>query len=259
VKRIGCSVGAGDSTRALKPSQSKPRAALFPCTLKTAARLWQCGAALTSFLRKFMAGAQERRLDADRRHAQSPPRWIFLFWAALCSASCARSVRPPCDNPPPFYVVLQASDRLNPNDEDRSLTTQVQLLQLKGVGRFEKASFEEIWQRGKEVLAEDLVQIDDKFIDPGASLPFGVRRDSRANYVAVVANFRQPIATSWRAVVLLPVPQPDKCTPQPVEVRPVPGKEDTQLKFFLEKYQIENRTPPEKASRPAIGNRGARA
>jgi len=207
-----------------------------------------------------MAGTQQRRPDKDRRRERVRQGVVVVTIAlAVLPGSCARSVRPPCDNPPPFYVILQASDRLNPNDENRSLTTQVQLLQLKGVGRFEKASFEEIWQRGKEVLAEDLVQMDDKFIDPGASLPVGVRRDSRANYVAVVANFRQYTANSWRAVALLPVPPPDKCTPQPVEVRQLPGKEDTQLKFFLEKYQIENRTPAEKASRPTIGDRGAGA
>ncbi len=206
-----------------------------------------------------MAGAQERRLDMDRRRAQSPPRWSFLLWVAVSSASCARGVRPPCDNPPPFYVALQASDRLNPNDEGRSLTTEVQLLQLKGVSKFENAAFDDLWLRVKEVLGDELVQADERFIDPGTSLNFGLRRDSKANYVAVVARFRKPAANDWRTLARLPLPPENKCTPQPAEVLQAPAKDDTRLKFFLEQYRIENRTPPEKASRSILGDRGAKA
>ncbi len=206
-----------------------------------------------------MAGAQGRRPGEDRRRDRVPRRWVVSITIALALpvAGCARGVRPPCDNPPPLYVMLQASDHLNPNDSGRSLTTEVQLLQLKGLAKIENARFEDIWFRGKEILGEDLVQMDEKFIDPGASLPFGLRRDARANYVAVVANFRKPTGSAWRSLVLLPLPPEDKCTPQPVEVMQMPGKGDAQLKFFLEQYRIENRTPA-KASRSITGDRGVK-
>jgi type VI secretion system protein VasD len=154
---------------------------------------------------------------------------------------------------------MQASSRLNPNDDGRPLTTEVRLLQLRAVGRLENAGFDDIWQQGKEILAEDLVQMDDKFIDPAASLVFGLRRDARANYVAVVARFRKPTANDWRTIARLPLPPPDKCTPQPAEVMQAPSREDTQLKFFLELYRVENRTPPERAFISILGDRGGRA
>ncbi len=140
------------------------------------------------------------------------------------------------------------------------MTTQVQLLQLKGIGRLENAAFGDIWQKSKEVLGEDLVQVDERSIDPRASETFGLRRDSKANYVVGIALFREPTGNDWRAIARLPLPPPEKCTPQPAEVMPAPSKDDTQLKFFLERYRIENRTPPlKRASGPTLGDRGGKA
>jgi len=130
------------------------------------------------------------------------------------------------------------------------LTTQVQVLQLVGIGRLEKASFDDLRHRTKEVLGEDLVQMSEKFVDPGETVSSGERRDPKANFVAVVALFRKPNGDSWRSVARLPIPPPEQCTPQPADVKRAPGKGDTQVKFVLDQYQVENRTPPEKAAAP---------
>lgn len=206
-----------------------------------------------------MARAQGRRPEKYRRRENLPRWWPLAVAVAMSLISCARGVRPPCDNPPPFYITLQASDRLNLDDQGRSLTTQVQVLQLVGIGRLEKASFDDVRQRSKEVLGEDLVQMSEMFVDPGESVSSGERRDPKANFVAVVAWFRKPNGNSWRSVARLPIPSPEKCTPQPAEVKRAPAAGDTQLRFVLDRYQIENRTPPEKAAGPSPGAAGEKA
>ena len=197
-----------------------------------------------------MARSQGRRPEKYRRREHLPRWWPIAVAVAISFISCARAVRPPCDNPPPFYITLQASDRLNQDDLGRSLTTQVQVLQLVGIGRLEKASFDDLRHRTKEVLGEDLVQMSEKFVDPGETVSSGERRDPKANFVAVVALFRKPNGDSWRSVARLPIPPPEQCTPQPADVKRAPGKGDTQVKFVLDQYQVENRTPPEKAAAP---------
>src|SRR5262249_20137202 len=237
-----------DSTGAWMLSQSKHRRARqarssrrgaslparFCFNLKTDLRLWQGAAVFRSGTGKSMRRPRGPRPKKLRQREPLPRRWAIAVAVAMSLISCSRGVRPPCDNPPPFYISLQASDRLNPDDLGRSLTTQVQVLQLVGIGRLEKAGFEDLWHRAKEGLGEDLVQMSEKFVDPGDNVTFGERRDPKANFVAVVALFRKWSGNSWRSVARLPIPPPEKCTPQPADVKPAPSAGDAQLKFVLD-------------------------
>ena len=75
--------------------------------------------------------------------------WLALALATSTSACAARVIKP-CDTPPPFRVVLDASEQLNPDARGRSLPTIVHVVQLKDSARLELAGFRDLWQRPEE-------------------------------------------------------------------------------------------------------------
>jgi len=166
-------------------------------------------------------------------------RFVCALVMAAAVSGCARGTRPPCDNPPPFYVWLDGSDRLNPSGGGQSLTTQVQVLQLRSPAKLERADFADVWQRSKETLGEDLLEVNEVTLDPGGRVTTGFVRNPKAGYIAVVGLFRQPTGTSWRAVQPLPVPTSSQCESDPEPVKKVPTAGDHVLRFFLEDFRVE--------------------
>ena len=194
------------------------------------------------------AGERAQRLVRAR-----PEAWLVLV--AICGASvgCHSSPRPPCENPPPFYVTLDAAARLNPNDAGRSLPTHVQLIRLKAINRVPSTDSNDLWQRTKETLGADLLESVEIILSPGEKTTQGFQRETQANYLLAVGLFRNSIGDSWRAVAPLPPVDPDRCTSQPAPIMQAPGPTDTTLQFHLEEYRIENRTPVDRKSSPTQG------
>ena len=124
-------------------------------------------------------------------------RWFSCF-TVLLALACAHAPRPPCDNPPPLYLVLKGSDRLNPDEKGRPLVTQVLILQVKGTAKLEGADFSELTTKPKEVLGDELLSMNETTVEPSGTTTVGYRRDPKATAVVVVANFRQPSGLSWR-------------------------------------------------------------
>jgi type VI secretion system VasD/TssJ family lipoprotein len=172
-------------------------------------------------------------------------RW-FPWFAALMAMGCAHAPRPPCENPPPIYVVLKGSDRLNPDEKGRPLVTQVLILQVKGTAKLEGAEFGELTTKPKEVLGDELLSLNETTVEPSGTTTVGYRRDPKATSLVVVANFRQPSGFSWRTTAKLPPVDVEKCPDQPVAPKDSPGPTDTVLTFSLEDVRVVNRTPSAK-------------
>ncbi|HEX8701828.1 MAG TPA: type VI secretion system lipoprotein TssJ, partial [Myxococcaceae bacterium] len=118
---------------------------------------------------------------------------VVLGFAVIMGA-CA-TVKPPpepCKEPPPISVLLEASERINPDDRGNSLATIVQVLQLKDIRRLEASEFQDVWQRPKEVLEDDLIATDELTLEPGQTLTRQLSRDEKANFIVVFGVFRRP-------------------------------------------------------------------
>src|SRR5208283_2088761 len=150
-------------------------------------------------------------------------RWLVSLSGALVAGGCAHAPPPPCANPPPIYVVLQGSSQLNPDEKGRPLVTQVLVLQVKGTARLEGADFADLSTKPQEVLGDELISNNEAAVEPSGTTTLGYRRDPRATAVVVVANFRQPSGTSWRAVAKLPPVDVERCPDQPVPPKDAPG------------------------------------
>jgi type VI secretion system protein VasD len=125
--------------------------------------------------------------------------------------------------PAPVDLTVTAAARLNPDDSGQSLPTVIRVYQLKATSRAEAAQFEDIYRRDKEVLGEDLLQVDEVVLSPGETARKTVASDKGARAVMVVGVFRKPSGNGWRIITEL-----------------AKGKA-AHLQFRAEDYRIERR------------------
>jgi type VI secretion system protein VasD len=145
------------------------------------------------------------------------PKWLRFALLALLSGACPHPVGPPpaapppCPDPEPLRLLVSASDRLNPGERGEPLATVVRIYQLKGSSKIMGAGFEEMLDRDKDTLGDELVSAKELTLNPADRVDPALTRGDGVNYVAVVALFRQPGGTFWRAVYRLPAVDPNHC------------------------------------------------
>jgi len=125
--------------------------------------------------------------------------------------------------PGPVDVTVTAATRLNPDDSGQSLPTVIRIYQLKAASKAEAAQFEDIYRRDKEILGEDLLQVDELVLSPGDTARKTMAGNKAAGAVMVVGVFRRPSGNAWRIITEL---QKGKAPP---------------MAFRAEDYRIERR------------------
>jgi type VI secretion system protein VasD len=172
-------------------------------------------------------------------HARPWLRWLTSACSLLTLPACATKALAGCDKPPPFYARLEAAERINPDANGRPLPTVVQFLQLKDSIKLERAGFQKLWADPKTILGEDLLESAEFVVSPGQTLERWVQRAPEARFVVVIGLFRQPLGYAWRTVAELPPVPAALCEEQPAGSRGAPDVRDTQLRFKLQGYQID--------------------
>lgn len=115
-------------------------------------------------------------------------------------------------------IDLLARESLNPNSAGRSLSTVVRVYQLKIAKNFEKLDYAQLQRNDIDALKPDLLASKDIVLRPGASVSISEAMNSEAEYVGVVAFFRDGDKTSqWK--LILPKKQWEKTDPVKIEVR----------------------------------------
>jgi len=141
------------------------------------------------------------------------PKWLRCALLAMIWGGCkhAPEQAPPCPEPEPLRLVLKGTDRLNPGDKGEPLALAVRIYQLKSSNKISDASFNDILDNDKTILAEDFVDMKELTLQPAQQLTPPVDRAEGAQYLAVVGLFRQPAGTSWRVLYHLPTADPQHC------------------------------------------------
>jgi type VI secretion system protein VasD len=160
-------------------------------------------------------------------------KWLGSALLATIVGACSSAPKPvpPCKDPEPLRLVLRGSERLNPGEKGEPLATVVRVYQLKGPAKLSEAGFEELLDRDKEVLADELVGVQELTLQPSERLEPPVPRMEGATYLGVVGLFRQPAGTSWRALYRLPAEDPQHCH----------KKSTAPVQMLLEENRIELR------------------
>jgi type VI secretion system VasD/TssJ family lipoprotein len=94
-------------------------------------------------------------------------------------------------------VSLAATKRVNPSVDGEGRPVQVRVYQLVSDAKLRNATFEEIWQKDQETLATDLKTVAEHTLFPGETKLVPLKRNPDANYLALVALFREPQGKDW--------------------------------------------------------------
>jgi type VI secretion system protein VasD len=185
----------------------------------------------------------------------------------LCSAcahhaaSAPATARPSCPVPNDVQLEIEASDRVNPDEDGRSLPTRLRLYQLSDLTRLQRSNFDDIWSRPKESLAETALSSEELVIYPGQVTVHRFKREAKADYMVGVAIFREPEGEGWRTAQEWPLPG-DPCEKSGQALTHKVDK--LRLRMFLEGNRLESvnnyaelptrtcRTGPTECASPAL-------
>lgn len=132
-----------------------------------------------------------------------------LVRAAVLSAGfavlgCGGAEVPRCDSTEAIALHVHPATHLNPDRAGLPRSVVVRVYQLGDARAFRSSSFERVWAGA----AGGLPRPDQLIALPGRSQAHALRRDPKAQYLAVAANFRERDGDlHWRALVHLPVAQ----------------------------------------------------
>ncbi len=143
---------------------------------------------------------------------------------ALAAAGCSLLPGHGATAPAPIHLRVSAAARLNPDEHGESLPTAVRIYQLKSAAKAGAAELAPLLRDQKELLGEDLLAVEEVFVEPRGSAEKTVAREKDARAVLVVGVFRRPSGEGWRDVVELPS-----------------GGRKTELEYVLDEYRLTRR------------------
>jgi type VI secretion system VasD/TssJ family lipoprotein len=146
--------------------------------------------------------------------------------------------RPTCPVPGFAQLELEASDRVNLDENGRPLPTRLHIYQLSDISPLQNASFEDMWARSKATLADSALKSNEVIIYPGQVSVYRFKREAQADYIVGIAIFREPQGDAWRTIQEWPA-EGDPCKEQDVTM-PMPQK--LRIRMFLEDSRIESVT-----------------
>lgn len=125
----------------------------------------------------------------------------------LALAGC--SALSPYSTQTKLHLTLDSNERLNLDVNSRPSPLVLRLYELKHPVAFENADFFSLYERGKDVLAQDLINSEELELRPGQSLDLKLTVAGTSRYVGVMAAYRDITETRWRYVITV---QPEKNT-----------------------------------------------
>lgn len=102
------------------------------------------------------------------------------------------------------YVVLQATEGVNPSRTGEALPTTVRLYQLKDAANLKKATYQDLWAKPAEALGADLVDQAEAVVYPADRQTQIVPVKDDTVVLAAAAFFRAPEGVTWRTYTHLP-------------------------------------------------------
>jgi type VI secretion system protein VasD len=120
--------------------------------------------------------------------------WVILGMVLVISVACPKQ-------PAKISVVVNAAANVNPDVGGQALSVVVRIYQLKDKGRLESADYNAILKSEKDTLSDDLLERQERVIQPGTQEMLEVQANPMARYIAAVALFRNPSGDGWRKVI----------------------------------------------------------
>lgn len=154
-----------------------------------------------------------------------------------CSSTPAPEAPAPCD----VQIVtlnIYAADNINPNETGNPRPVVVRLYQLKGDVRLLNASYDDVLLKDKEVLADDIMKVDEVGVFPNDLVEVKFERIKEASFLAGVALFHSPKGQSWKTFYEFPLlPGEANCGGRSSDGG---AEADPRAAFYIESTKIDN-------------------
>jgi type VI secretion system protein VasD len=118
--------------------------------------------------------------------------------AVLCLSACATWPSPS------LRTTVKASSSINQYSNSKGLPVGLIFYQLADIKKFKAASFNELWRNDKAVLGDELIEKSQYIISPNETKELSFKLRKKAQYLGVVALFRQSKNKKWRTYQELP-------------------------------------------------------
>ncbi len=99
---------------------------------------------------------------------------------------------------PKVKVNVTADQALNQDNQQRSLPVVLRVYQLKDKTKFEQANFKQIWKQDAALLGNELLAREEYLVQPGKKGQLKILKQEGAQYIGVVALFRDNTQNHWR-------------------------------------------------------------
>lgn len=162
---------------------------------------------------------------------------LGVFSIPACSST------PPPEPPAPCEVQMvtlniYAADNINPNEAGNPRPVVVRLYQLKGDVRLLNASYDDVLLKDKEILADDIMKMDEVGVFANDLVEVKFERIKEASFLAGVALFHSPKGQSWKTFYEFPLPPGEaSCGGRESDGGP---EADPRAAFYIESTKIDN-------------------
>lgn len=100
-----------------------------------------------------------------------------------------------------MHVKIQSAKYLNPNIHQQSSPVVLVFYQLKSPILFRHSSFSALYTRPSKALGNTLINKEEIEIRPKQKLELIKKISPQANYIGVIAAFRNPSKSRWRQII----------------------------------------------------------
>ena len=142
----------------------------------------------------IVQGAPDTETERIMNNAHRMLFLVSLLLSALLTAGCPKE-------PTRVNMVLNAGADLNPDQNGQALSVVVRVYQLKDKGRLETADYNAVLKSEKETLSDDILERQERIIQPGTQEMLEISANPLARYIGIVALFRNPAGDTWRKIV----------------------------------------------------------
>ncbi|MRG91322.1 type VI secretion system lipoprotein TssJ [Polyangium spumosum] len=133
---------------------------------------------------------------------------------------------------------IYAADNVNPNENQNPRPVVIRLYQLKDEMRMQNATYDEVLLSDKEVLADDIVKVDEVSVFPNDLVEVKFERAKEASTLGGVALFHSPKGQSWKTFYAFPLmPGEAQCGGRESDAG---AQADPKTAFFVESTKIDN-------------------
>ena len=157
----------------------------------------------------------------------------LLSVVAVACGGAAPAAAPPQAAKPcpalPLTLAFSASPRSNALASGEGRPVQVRVYQLRSDARLRTASFEDVWQSDSKVLEGEVVSSEQHTVFPGSKQTITVAPKPDANYLGLVALFREPQGKDW--LLTYEIAPPNSQPPCAAKAQPI--------RVWLDRMQIQ--------------------